>query len=210
MRTLGELDEALDSDLAWRRTELQSLLSSIRTTKGPAGDCLRRGGAALLYAHWEGYTKNALTAYWRYVARRGLAYKELNYNFVALGIERELSRGQGNKAGTKIISRVRRILSCDNDRAIMTEREIDTQSNLSSEVLEELFERLGLDGSPLATKHHFIDFSLLKPRNSIAHGEYLDFSSEAYIDAHDEVLGLLNMVRNIVSNAASNGAYRRA
>jgi hypothetical protein len=92
----------------------------------------------------------------------------------------------------------------------MTEREIDTQSNLSSEVLEELLERLGLDGSPLVTKHHFIDFSLLKPRNSIAHGEYLDFSSEAYIDAHDEVLGLLNMVRNIVSNAASNGAYRRA
>jgi hypothetical protein len=41
----------------------------------------------------------------------------------------------------------------------MTEREIDTQSNLTSEVLEELLERLGLDGSPLATKHHFIDFS---------------------------------------------------
>jgi hypothetical protein len=209
MRTLGELEEALDSDLAWRRTELHSLLSSIRNARGPAGDCLRRGGAALLYAHWEGYTKNALTVYWRYVARRGLAYRDLNYNFVALGIERELKRNQERRAGTKIISRVKRILSCDDDRALMTDREIDTQSNLNSKVLEELLECLGLDGSPLATKHHFIDFSLVKPRNSIAHGEYLDLSVDAYAEAHTEVLNLMDTVRNIVSNAASNGMYRR-
>jgi hypothetical protein len=48
-----------------------------------------------------------------------------------------------------------------------------------------------------------------KPRNSIAHGEYFDFSTDAYEEAHKEVLGLLGSVRNIVSNAASGGAYRR-
>jgi len=209
MRTLEELDDALDADLAWRRTELHSLLSSIRVERGPAGDCLRRAGAALLYAHWEGYTKNAFENYWKYVARRGLRYKELSFNFVALGIERELTRNQGDGNISKLIGRVRRIMACHDDRALMSARDIDMQSNLNSEVLSELFEKLGLDGSLLVTKHHFIDFSLLKNRNSIAHGEYLMLSVDAYTEAHTEVLNLMGSVRNIVSNAASTGQYRR-
>jgi hypothetical protein len=209
MRTLSELDDALDADLAWRRTELHSLLSSIRVERGPAGDCLRRAGAALLYAHWEGYTKNALANYWKYVARRGLAYKELSYNFVALGIERELARTPGDKDISKLIGRVRRIMACDDDRALMSARDIDTQSNLNSAILSDLFAKLGLDSAPLVTKHHFIDFSLLKNRNSIAHGEYLSLSVDAYTEAHTEVLNLISTVRNIVSNAASTGQYRR-
>lgn len=210
MRTLEELDDALAADLAWRRTELHSLLSSIRVEQGPAGNCLCRAGVALLYAHWEGYTKTALENYWKYVARRSLPYKELGYNFVALGIERELARSHGDGSISKLIGRVRRIMACGEDRALMSARDIDMQSNLNSEVLSELFERLGLDGSPLVTKHHFIDFSLLKNRNSIAHGEYLMLSVDAYTEAHTEVLNLMSTVRNIVSNAASTGQYRRA
>ena len=132
-----------------------------------------------MYAHWEGYTKNALSNYWKYVARRGLMYKELSYNFVALGIERELARAQGSGATTKLIGRVKRIMGCSDDRALMSERAIDTQSNLNSEILSDLFQKLGLDLSPLSTKFHFIDFSLLSNRNSIAHGEYLPLSVEA-------------------------------
>jgi hypothetical protein len=209
MRTLGELDIALDYDLAWRRTEMHSLLSSVRTANGPAGDCLRRAGITLMYAHWEGYTKNALLNYWKYVARRGLSYKDLNYNFVALGIERELARAQGAGATEKMIVRVQRIMGCDDDRALMNERDIDTQSNLNSDVLSDLFQKLGLDASSLETKFHFIDFSLLANRNSIAHGEYLPLSVTDYSEAHGEVLDLLNAVRNIISNAASTRQYRR-
>lgn len=210
MRTLGELEDALDHDFAWRRTELHSLLSAVRTEKGPTGACLRRGGLALMYAHWEGYTKNALSTYWKFVARRGLSYKELNANFVALGIERELSRSQGKSGAGVSIARVQRLLECDDDRALMIEREVDTQSNLNSEVTTDLFMKLGLDDSGLATKHHFIDFSLLRARNSIAHGEYLSVESEAYADMHHEVLALLAIVRSAVSNAANTKQYLRA
>lgn len=153
--------------------------------------------------------KNALASYWKHVARRGLAYKELSYNFVALGIERELARTQGDAAITKLIRRVSRIMACDDDRALMNAQDIDMQSNLNSEVLTELFEKLGIDGSPLVTKHHFIDFALLKNRNSIAHGEYLSMSIGVYTEAHTEALNVMNTVRNIISNAANTGRYRR-
>ena len=210
MRTLGELDDALDADLAWRRTELHSLLAAIRVERGPLGDCLRRGGLALLYAHWEGYTKQALANYWKYVARRGLAYRELNYNFVALGVERELSRSQGASSVHLLIRRVERLMVCEDDRALMSDREIDTLSNLNSDVVSELFTKLGLDDSPLATKRHFIDFSLLRPRNAIAHGEFLNTTVESYTESHFGVLDLLDTVRAIVSNAASTRRYLRA
>ncbi len=34
MRTLNELEDSLSEDMAWRRTELQSLLSQVRTARG--------------------------------------------------------------------------------------------------------------------------------------------------------------------------------
>lgn len=188
---------------------MQYLRSSIRDSGGPAAECLRRGGVALLYAHWEGYTKNALSAYWDYVASKKLSYQELSINFLALGIERELNRMQSASAVTRLINRVERLMDCDDDRALMSDRDIDTQSNLNSEVLAGLFEKLNLDISDLSTKSNLIDISLLKARNSIAHGEYLPISKEDYQELHDEVLSMMLLVNSTVSNAASTGQFRR-
>lgn len=210
MRTLSELDDALDRELAWRRTELQALLGTIRASRGPAVDCLRRGGIALLYAHWEGYSKQALTNYWRFVAKRRLPYKSLRHNFVALGIEAELNRAQGLTETQRLVDRVVRLLTCDEDRALMTDREVDTQSNLNSDVLQDLLARLGLDGSVFVTRSHLIDYSLLRARNHVAHGEYLSISTDDYVGLHHEVLRLIDSMRTLVSNAAATGEYRRS
>jgi hypothetical protein len=209
MRTLDELEDELARDLAWRRVEMHSLLSAVRQNTGPAGISFRRGGLAMLYAHWEGYTKKALADYWEYVARKRLSYGDLALNFVALGIERELTRAQGMSAGEKVLHRVLRIDNCTNDRALMSDRDVDTRSNLNSDVLAGLLANLGLDESYFVTKAHFIDFSLLRQRNSIAHGDFLDVTIDGYIESHREVLGLLEAVRTAVSNAAAMRNYRR-
>ena len=44
------------------------------------------------------------------------------------------------------------------------------RSNHDREVLVELCEKLGLEQGSLETKHHLIDYSLLRSRNEIAHG----------------------------------------
>ena len=96
MRTLAELEDDLAQELAWRRTELHSLLSEIRTARGPSLSCLCRAGVALLYAHWEGLTKHALSQYLRYVARRRLTLRELNDCFVAMALNAKLAKTRGS------------------------------------------------------------------------------------------------------------------
>ena len=61
VRTINELQDALDSTLSWRRVELSALKGMIeqhesRSQSLPAGRSLRRAGIAMLYAHWEGFT----------------------------------------------------------------------------------------------------------------------------------------------------------
>ena len=91
----------------------------------------------------------------------------------------------------------------------MSDRDIDTKSNLNSQVLRELLTKLSLDSTDFETKLHFLDFSLLGARNQIAHGEHVEITKSAYEEYHFEVLELIELVRLTVSNGASTRQYRR-
>lgn len=107
MRTIGELQDSLDSDLAWRRSELHSYLVNVRRSSADSVTqrSLCRAGVPLLYAHWEGYAKHSLSAYIHFVGRRRLTYRELHPGFVALGIEAEADAQVGISATRKMIWR---------------------------------------------------------------------------------------------------------
>ncbi|MFJ4710638.1 MAE_28990/MAE_18760 family HEPN-like nuclease [Streptomyces sp. NPDC088785] len=213
MRTLSELQDALDEDLAWRRSELHSYLSSIRRakTESPAQRALCRAGVPLLYAHWEGYAKHCLSIYLQYIGRRRLTYGELHPALVALGHESALDSQEGLSATRRITRRAHALLSGDATRAqIPWRRGVDTQSNLNSARCFDLFESLGLDASPIQTKTRLIDYELLRVRNEIAHGQYLSVDADSYEELYIEVLGIMDFVRNTVSAAAENQTYRRS
>ncbi|WP_405785538.1 MULTISPECIES: MAE_28990/MAE_18760 family HEPN-like nuclease [unclassified Streptomyces] len=106
MRTSGELEDALDEDLAWRRVEMQSILGHIRAARGPSRNGLCRAGVALLYAHREGYAKRSLSNYLQYVARRKLKTSELQDCFVALAMEATIAKEQNLTASKKSIRRI--------------------------------------------------------------------------------------------------------
>ncbi|WP_408058399.1 MAE_28990/MAE_18760 family HEPN-like nuclease [Streptomyces anthocyanicus] len=212
MRTISELQDSLDSDLAWRRSELHSYLGSVRRSSRDSVTqrSLCRAGIPLLYAHWEGYAKHSLSAYIQFVGRRRLTYRELHPGFVALGIEAEADAQAGISATRKMIWRAHTLLTKDGERAAIPWRKgVDTQSNLNSNRCFELFALVGLDASPIQLKSRLIDYELLRVRNEIAHGQYLNVDSTAYEELHQEVLTILNFVRNAISTAAENGAYRR-
>jgi len=59
------------------------------------------------------------------------------------------------------------------------------------------------------TRFNLIDESLLKRRNNIAHGEYLDLGAEDFLTLVDDVTMLMRSYKNDVSNAASTRSYRR-
>jgi hypothetical protein len=209
VRTPQELEDALSADLAWRRVEMQSLRSQVRAARGATQDALLRAGLALLYAHWEGYCKHSLTLYLKFVARRKLKLRELRPGFAALAVDSAIRKQGGLSEARRRMSTVTILMDRLDERLYIPSKEVNTQSNLSSEVCSELLETLGLDFAPFSTKAHLIDYKLLRARNEIAHGRWSPVDLEAYEELHSEVLVMLQTVRNLVTAAADNGEYRR-
>lgn len=209
MRTAQELEDGIDADLAWRRVEMQALLTQIRSVRGTTQDALLRAGLALLYAHWEGYSKYALTQYVRFVSRRQLKLKELGAGFAAMAVDAAVrKKGSLTESGRRIA--VVSVLTEDLDqRLTVPSREVNTQSNLNSDLCQDLLGALGLDFSPFSTKAHLIDYKLLRARNEIAHGRWSSVDLDAYEELHTEVLVMIGTIRNLVMTAADNGQYRR-
>jgi len=73
-RTLEMLQNNLDQDFAWRIKELTTIKNRIPQKKEDLQDALIRAGITMLYAHWEGFIKNATEQYLNYVSLRRLKH----------------------------------------------------------------------------------------------------------------------------------------
>lgn len=96
IRTLEHLSDALARDLAWRKKELAALRFACKATKQKDTlNGLYRSSVAMLYAHWEGFIKNASAAYLEYVHFQRLRLAELAPNFAAVAARSMLRAGGG-------------------------------------------------------------------------------------------------------------------
>lgn len=211
IRTREELDKALSDDLIWRRRELTDL-RALAQGEVPTlrSNVVRRAGIALLYAHWEGFVKKASHYYLEYVASQRLRYSDLAPNFVALAIK---ARYEHLRASNKL-SAANEIAAfyCGNlDRAssVPYKNAVETQSNLSSVVLEDIILALGLDFDGFRVRSNFIDLNVVGRRNHVAHGEYLDIDLKEYLEFHDDVLALIVMFKTEIENAIVLRKYLR-
>ena len=84
---------------------------------------------------------------------------------------------------------------------------VDPRSNLSAEVFENITIAIGVDPSGYAAKYHLLDESLLRRRNEIAHGEYLDIDRPGFESLLTEVVNLLRQYKNDIQNSAVLRAY---
>ena len=87
---------------------------------------------------------------------------------------------------------------------------IQTGSNLSSKVLHQILSLLGIAYKPYEIKQVLIDEKLLKKRNMIAHGEYLDADTESYQELHKEIIGMMNLFKDQIENHAVQKLYLRS
>lgn len=211
IRTAEQLSDRLSSDLAWRKKELSEIKSSIeaRNVSDQRHKLLVRSGVCILYAHWEGFVKLAANSYVEYVRLKKLTYRELSTNFLALAMKEKLKEAKETNKPSLYIPVCDFFISELNQRCILPKDPISTASNLSSEVFKEIIEILGIDFSIYTTKSVLIDTKLLKTRNEIAHGNYSVFDREEYIELHGEVIGMLDMFRTQIENAAIQEKFRQ-
>ena len=85
IRSSFELADALDSALAWRKKEITTILFTVKNQKrAHVKQAYLRASIPILYAHWEGYTKEASSYYVEFVDRQKLTYSELTTNFISI------------------------------------------------------------------------------------------------------------------------------
>lgn len=212
IRTTEQLIDKIAEDLIWRRKELTDLKALVQEYQG---DLLRsrvliRAAVALLYAHWEGFVKKSSSNYLEYVASHRLPYKKLAANFVGLTLRSkffELGASEKISGGNALAEFF--CTALDRQSNVPYKNAVNTKSNLSSKVLIDILDALGLDATQFDTRLKFIDTNLVNPRNHIAHGEVLDMSVEDYLNLHDDVLALIETYRNEVENASVLRRFER-
>jgi len=204
-----EFIDMLDKELSWRKKELTYLKSIIKPAN-PNYKTHLRCGILLLYAHWEGFVKNACEYYLSFVEYKNLKYSELKENFIALSLKNRLSEFEQTNKATIHSQLIDLLLNRQNENAIIpTENIIKTGSNLNSTVLREILTSIGISFNDYELKSNLIDVVLLKNRNSIAHGQYVELDDIKFNELHQEIIGIMSDLKTKLSNAAVLKEYRR-
>jgi hypothetical protein len=211
IRTLVDLQDAMQKEFAWRKKELHGLKSLVIANENTHNrDLFIRAAVALLYAHWEGFIKEIGRTYLDFVAEKKLRYDELPPHFLAMAIGRLVKDAGATSKIQPSIELVEFFQSHMGERSHLSAGAgIVTKSNLRSDVLHEIVRTLGLDYSRFATKEKLLDEKLLGNRNQIAHGQYVLVKYDEYLNLHGEVMGMMQDFYNQIDNMANSGTYKR-
>lgn len=212
IRTAEQLIDKIAEDLVWRRKELIDLRALVQEFRDDSvrSRVLIRGAVALLYSHWEGFVKRSSSHYLEYVASHRLPYGKLAANFVGLTLRSkflELGANEKISGGNALAEFF--CTALERKSNVPYKNVVDTKSNLSSKVLLDILDALGLDASKFSTRLNFIDANLVNRRNHIAHGEALDVAVDEYLTLHDDVMVLIEIYRNEVENASVLHRFER-
>lgn len=209
IRTLDQLQDALDSEMAWRVKEVKAF-SVASKGNGPERRYFIRAGVALLYAHWEGFIKASSEMYLKFVDSRGLKYSELKSCFSVFGLKTKLQTLAASRQSLANIDAFDFIRSeLENTARLQLGSAINTESNLTSKVFSNIATSLNINVAEYTSRFNLIDESLVHRRNKIAHGEFLDIGGPEFGDLLDEVLQIMREYKTDLENAASLAAYKR-
>ncbi len=208
IKTLEAFQDYVDTEMAWRIKEVSSLTTSIDSSKQLTQKTMIRASIPLLYAHWEGFIKNSATKYIEYVSNLRLKYSDLEDCLVVLGMRKKLQEITSSNKHDILSESMKFILSGQNDKAVLNfESAIQTESNLKSHVFDNIAKSIGVSVELFNTKYNFIDESLLKRRNCIAHGEYLDINAAEWRNLSQETIALMRTFKNELLNNASTKKF---
>jgi len=191
LRTISDIQNYLENELGWRTQEIDNLKKIIPNVNSIQARSLLRAGIPILYAHWEGFVN------------------ELKSCFIIFGLKKEIEQLTDTKASIKNIRITDFLLKELNNKAkLFYKGIINTQSNLNSALFEEIITSIGIDATPYKLKYKLIDESLLKRRNQIAHGEYLDIDIQGYRNLSDEVIALIRHYKTDIENSIILESYK--
>lgn len=190
------VDTILEQDLKWREAELASLkrLAINATTEQVAYRALLRAMWALLYAHFEGFTKFCWDTVLDHVQSTAIPAGELESKFALLALEPRFKEHRANLESSSIWS----FFEVGLPQALLAaahfpnEARLKTESNLWPNIFERESNRLGIQCHELH-KHRGRIKALVARRNDIAHGKNMVISNlTEYHDYENATLCLMH------------------
>lgn len=217
VKTLTYLYELIEEDYAWRITELSNYRSFIIQSKGRSKESMLRGGIALLYAHWEGFIKNASDLYYSFVSNQNKKLNELNNSFISIALRSQLESLSASKKLSLHNSVVDTFFNKSEIAPYFSSNSPIRTSNLKYEIFEDVCLMLGIDIGEFQTRYKrgfdrniqlVIDEDLLSKRNNIAHGNFLSINEKDFKILYDIVVnGLLYNFKELLMDCAQNKKY---
>ena len=194
--------------MGWRIKELSTFKLAAKAD-GANRKVFVRAGIALVYAHWEGFIKAASEAYLNFVDNQGHLYRDLKSCFAIFGLKGKLVLLVQSRQAKPNIEAFDFVLGeLDKPARMNLSGAIDTESNLTSKVFANIAASLDIATTGYETKFKLIDESLVRRRNRVAHGEYLDLDANDFRTLADEVLQIMRDYKTDLQNAASMATYR--
>lgn len=209
IKTIENLEDALDKHLAWRKQEMLNLKTLI-DRGDDARIMLIRAGMALLCAHFEGFIKDASYDYLSFVANQNICYKDLQEVFSIWKIHsliEECAKSSKYSVQARGLEKYNALSS--EPFSINKKSMINTHSNPSTEVLKELLLTLGVETDIFRTKANYIDSSLLANRHSIVHGERTNLAYDDFSVTFDIIMRILDDYKDFLIDAAAEEAYKK-
>lgn len=206
-RTIADISSKLDDEFTWRKRELIFIYQEIQGCKGDVQVALIRAAIVLLYAHWEGFVKNAAELFLKYVESRKHKIQQVTFNLAALALRKQLDTITETNKYTLRTAALQEILSQLSANVKLTyNTSVSAKSNLNNEVFTEIAHVIGLNVASYTSVSSDID-GLVNYRNKIAHGEYLWMNVAEYKEYSENILQIMSIIKTDIENSCVTKSY---
>jgi hypothetical protein len=208
IRTASQFTYAIGDEFSWRHKELLDYRLLTRTSNDIVQRALIRAGVPLAYAHWEGFVKSGTELLLNFVNSQNLDNKTLADAYYAHSVKIKLTQTIESLRASAVIEAASFIRNAADKKAeIRHKNYVDTGSNLSSDVFEQIAGSVGIDTRPYKYLYPYIDETIVNNRNQIAHGEHLQLKMDDFHALVDRVADLIRAYKNDLENVVALKSY---
>jgi len=163
----------------------------------------------IFYAHWEGFVKEALQDYLRFVQELNIPQKDVAPALLAYSWSSNSRKLANNLSFESQLEMAKCALTVQtkNLQFHPEEAEIKTKSNLKFKVLDTIFKWLCLDTTAILDEKKHID-ALVNRRNEIAHGgRSQEIDSQVIEEIGEKVIELMTCVEAAITTVVEQSLY---
>jgi hypothetical protein len=216
----------IEDEWTWRSDEIRLLRNQLSQMRSEAdGDRFRRSLVVMLYAHFEGFCRNAFAVYIDAVNAEKLQTREAKYELASAALSDVFSAlfsgDKKNRIFKSALPSDEKLHRLTRERDFLQQMSefggrvlqispdiVDTESNLKPVVLRKLLFLVGLDHALCDPWEGKLNM-LLHRRNNIAHGaERIGVSSTVYKEVEDAVTEIVREITAAIFIACVNETYR--